>query len=309
MKEYNKYIAEKLSEEVDMMQDSHYNDFRIPVEIKEQTNKVVRRLKSFGMEDFVNKELAEPSIYLLKSPGKLLRPTLVFLGAQYSGAEIGNYVRLATAVELLHTSSLIHDDIVDKDLTRRGLSAVHVKYGTENAILAGDALISKAIQEASPYGEKVINSISRAAMIMCSGEVLDYMYQKDRRVPGLSKYLEVAELKSSALIGTSAKLAAIHRTDGSEHELYDFGINLGTAFQIRDDVIDFFGIADKKSKDKSNWRLNAIRSIIKDKKVSPKEAVEIAKELNHRYIERAVKELNGKEDGMLLKKYASSVRL
>lgn len=292
-----------------MMTHGGLEEIKVPERIMKETAKVAKRIGSLGVRDFVNAELAEPSSYLLRKPGKMLRPALVFLGADYMGVrDLGEYVGLGAAIELLHTSSLMHDDIVDKDIVRRGIEATHLRYGTERAILGGDALISKAIQEANRYGERVVGSISEAAMKMCAGEMMDYGYQRDSLIPGLKDYLKVAELKSSTLIGVSTSIAAVHRSDRSARRLYHFGMALGTAFQIRDDVIDFFGLGGARSRERSGYRLNVVRCI-KEQEGSVDEAVGKALELNRAYVRKAILRLGNSKNASLFRDYAGRVEL
>lgn len=274
---------------------------RLPQGIKSQVERTARRLKALAKRDFIEKELDEPSRYLLVAPGKLLRPTLVFLGADYSGArDLGRYVGLASSIELLHVSSLIHDDIIDKDLRRRGKAAVHAKFGIENAILAGDALISKAIQEATPYGSAVVDSIAKAAMKMCAGEALDYKYQSSGSQPGVLGYLKIARLKSAELIGTSVAIPALHSSRKSASELYRFGVDIGTAFQIRDDIQDFEDAGGSR-------RLNAVRCIMKEKGCNKEKGIGYAAALNRDYVKRAVAMLKNRRKAPLLREYAGMI--
>ncbi len=274
---------------------------KLPDRIRMQVEKTAVRLKSFSKRDFIERELDEPSRYLLVTPGKLLRPTLVFLGAEYIGSRnLGKYVGLASSIELLHVSSLIHDDIIDKDIKRRGKKAVHAKFGAEKAILAGDALISKAIQEATPYGSKVVDAIAKAAMKMCAGEVLDYKYQSYGDQPSISNYLKVARLKSTELIGTAAAIPALHASNRSAGELYRFGIEIGVAFQIRDDIQDF-------GSTKGGRRLNVVRCIMKEKNCSKEKSIDYAASLNRNYVKSAIGKLKNNDKASLLRDYAGMI--
>lgn len=282
-------------------------EFKMPDKVKRQTNAVVSRLASFGIEDFINNELSLPSGYLLRNPGKLMRPSLVFLGADYVGIEdLGKYIELASAIELLHISSMIHDDIIDKDATRRGGQATHVRYGIESAILAGDALIAKAIQEANGYGREVVDLISKTAMKMSAGEIVDYRYQKNGIIPNLREYLKVAELKSSSLIGVSTSIAALHAEDHRVNKLYEFGMSLGTAFQIRDDIIDFFDPGRNK---KSGYTLNIVACIKEHEKVDTGSALLSAADLNRKYVRNARSKLGNRKGAALFKEYAGRVEV
>ena len=189
------------------------------------------------------------STYLLKKNGKLIRPTLVLMGAHAVGNDPMEFVDLAVASELLHTSSLIHDDIIDGDLTRRGSKTVHAKYGEKIALLAGDALISKAVSMATRYGEDALRSMTKASMDMCAGELLDYDFQKTGKVPTVRQCLGINTLKTASLIATCCNIVAINRNERHSKEMYLFGRDLGIAFQIRDDIIDYKSWSRKGGKE------------------------------------------------------------
>ncbi len=275
----------------------------IPEKIRKFTEGTMARLAAMNLSDFINEELAEPAGYLLKNRGKLLRPALVFLGADYIGAEdIERYTGIAEAVELLHTSSLVHDDIIDKDMVRRGRPSTNARFGNEAAILAGNALISRAIQSASPYGSEVVEAISKTAMKMCAGEMLDFKYQNMGGVPKIEEYIKAAGLKSSSLIGTSTSIAAIYDHDKKSSELYEFGFLLGTAFQIRDDIIDFSGEILRGKR-----RLNIVNCMMESYSIGREEAMLKASEMNVRYVEDAISKLSDEESSDLFVSYAEKV--
>lgn len=275
----------------------------IPEKIRRFTDNTMARLAAMNLSDFVNEELMEPAGYLLKNRGKLLRPALVFLGADYIEAEdIDAYTGIAEAVELLHTSSLVHDDIIDKDMIRRGKPSTNAKYGNEAAILAGNALISRAIQSASPYGSEVVEAISKTAMKMCAGEMLDFKYQNMDGVPKIEDYINAAGLKSSSLIGTSTSIAAVYNHNKKSGELYDFGFLLGTAFQIRDDIIDFSGESLSGRR-----RLNIVNCIMENNGIKEEDAMLKAAEMNVRYVEDAISRLSDKANSRLFVEYAEKV--
>lgn len=284
----------------------------LPEAVERSLGLVVSRMKAYGVRDFVNSDLAKPSTYLLKYPGKLLRPALVFLGAlqiqaRNNPGNLKRFVGLAASIELLHTSSLLHDDMVDKDSLRRGTETVHAKYGNERALLAGDALISKAIQESCPYGVDVIKTISKSAMDMCAGEILDYSYQERRKVPNLREYLRMAELKSASLIGTSTSIAAVHNGDKGAQRLYGLGKNLGMAFQIRDDVLDFMGLDGRRAEGKA-VRSNIISTLRASYGINSWQAVHKAVALNNAFVEKAFGGMA--KGGMpLFRAYANAIRL
>ena len=200
---------------------------------------VRKRLSSIPKSEFFNDKLHSASIHLLNDKAKLVRAKLILSVAEILKNDPSDFVNLAMAVELLHTSSLIHDDIIDKDRQRRGIETVNIKYGNETAMLAGDALIARAVQISSEYGGEVTSFIAKSAMRMCAGEQLDYEYQKNGKIPNLDDYLNLVGLKCGALIAASCAVVPLYTNKKYKESLYNFGENIGIAFQIRDDIADF----------------------------------------------------------------------
>ncbi|MEM0200944.1 MAG: polyprenyl synthetase family protein [Candidatus Micrarchaeaceae archaeon] len=254
------------------------------------------KLITLNKNDFINKKLSEVSTYFLKKQGKLMRPGLVFFGVLYSGNKIDEFVDLAVSIELLHTSSLIHDDLIDKDYKRRGINTTHVEFGNELAILAGDALISKAIQNSAKYGKEVINYMSSTAMKMSAGEVLDFEYQKLKKIPNLAEYIKISELKSASLIATSAAIAPYYKNSEAVKELEIFGLNFGLAFQIKDDFNDY--INENFNNDLERYRPNIISSLINEGN-SEEKSLDLAKQINKKYLGFAVNSLKKNSDNFL----------
>ena len=271
-----------------------------------------KRLAGLGSNDFLDPALAAPAMELLNRGGKLFRPAILFMGALAVGEEPINYIDLAVAVELLHSSSLMHDDVIDEDERRRGDATVHEKYGEHAAVIAGDALISKAVQQACNYGAPVVEYVSKAAMEMCAGEMVDYRCQRECTIPSIGQYLRIIELKSASLIGASAAAPAIHKKSPHAASLESFGRGVGMAFQIRDDIIDWLGIDVSDSlpstTDRIAFRPNIISSLTNGGGKTEREAVSEAVSLNNRYISEAV--MRAEEVGAAdLAAYASIVRL
>ncbi len=279
----------------------------LPGEVLASLKKVSARLRSLKAPDFVDSSLFEPSVSLLTRKRKLLRPTLVLIGAYAIGERTDKFVDLAVAAELLHTASLIHDDIIDRDTERRGSIAVHARYGNRVAIVAGDALISKAVGMAAAYGERVLKSITDASMEMCAGEALDYMYQKRRVVPSLREYTRIASLKSASLIGASYNAAAVYSSRKDSGVMYLAGKDLGIAFQIRDDIADF--ITSMKSGDKRVLIPNAVTSVQKNYEIGSYSAIMKTMQMNNQYIDKAVRRLSGGRAGKVFGEYAGLIRV
>ncbi len=267
----------------------------LPDEIIDALRLVDENLSGLSASEFMEDGLFAPSVHLIRAKGKMLRPALVFMGSLYAGhSDIKNLVDIAVAVELLHTSSLIHDDIIDKDIKRRGVESTHVRYGNELALLAGDALISSAIQRISGYGQRIISIMARTAMEMAAGEALDFRFQKSGTIPNVQECSRIADLKSASLIGTSASIAASYKAQEHEKALREFGRNFGMAFQIRDDVHDFIDGAEGSA---TVTRPNIVRSIMRSG-VAEKEAVAKAVEMNNEHISRGLAALDKDKRGI-----------
>ena len=279
----------------------------LPSDIRRGLRRVSLKLKSFKASDFVNDDLFRPSVHLLNRDSKMLRPALVLMGAKVAGRKTSDFVDLAAAAELMHTSSLIHDDMIDGDTTRRGVSAVHVKYGEAIALLAGDALLSKAISIASKYGKHTLKSMTKASMDMCAGEILDYAYQKSGRIPGPEEYIRIASLKSASLIGVCWSAAAIHSNNRISSKLYASGIDLGMAFQIRDDVMDFIGEA--KSGNRKSVAPNIVASMQRGHGLGKDDALLKSVQLNNKYIDRAEARLRHSSAYEIFSDYAELIRI
>jgi octaprenyl-diphosphate synthase len=175
--------------------------------------------------------------YVLRTRGKRLRPALVLLSGESVGGEKRNLKRLALAIELLHSATLVHDDILDQDLFRRNILSVYAKWSVKEAILVGDALASLALTLCRDYSSEVFYVMANTCLMLSDGEYMDVEVNT-----GMSEmdYIEKAKKKSASLFKAAAKCGAL-ASNGSSCEvdaLAGFGENYGVAFQIRDDVTD-----------------------------------------------------------------------
>lgn len=191
--------------------------------------------------------LYDPIRYILTLGGKRVRPVLTLMAAELFGMkEMDEIIPAAKAVEFFHNFSLIHDDLMDKAPLRRGKTTVHEKWDANIAILSGDGLLVKAYEEISKcnpcYLPATLRILSKVAMEVCEGQQLDMDYES-RTTLQMEEYLEMIRLKTSVLLGGALQLGAI-LSGADEHQqrlIYDFGENVGLAFQLQDDILDAYG--------------------------------------------------------------------
>lgn len=187
---------------------------------------------------------------LLRSGGKRLRPALAILSAKQGTYDSDKAIRVAAALEVLHTATLVHDDIIDRADTRRGKETVSHKYGADMAVYVGDYLLSRSVimlSEGIPAQQLL--DIAKAIKSICEGEVDQY---QDRRNPNISVagYLKRIGRKTAVLFSASCAAGAFSAgcSKGTIRQLYKFGLNYGMAFQIRDDLNDY--LSDKEASGK-----------------------------------------------------------
>ncbi|MDA0189221.1 MAG: octaprenyl diphosphate synthase [Proteobacteria bacterium] len=181
--------------------------------------------------------------YIVQSGGKRLRPALVLLVAGAFGYRGTHHHELAAVVEFIHTATLLHDDVVDESDLRRGRQTANAMFGNAASVLVGDFLYSRAFQMMVEVGEmRVMRVLSDATNVIAEGEVLQLMNCHDADVDE-ARYLQVIRYKTAKLFEAAARLGAIlgGATPELERSLADYGMHLGTAFQLIDDVLDYSG--------------------------------------------------------------------
>ena len=190
--------------------------------------------------------LYEPVKYILAIGGKRIRPALVLLGANVFSDNVDAAIAPALGVEIFHNFTLLHDDLMDNSEIRRGKQTVHLKWNPNISILSGDVMSIMANEYIrrvdEKYQEAVISSFNRTALEVCEGQMMDMDFE-EREDVSIEEYLEMIKLKTSVLIAASLEIGALSVGAGPSQakDLYDFGLNLGLAFQLQDDLLDSYG--------------------------------------------------------------------
>jgi octaprenyl-diphosphate synthase len=179
--------------------------------------------------------------HIVASGGKRLRPILTLAAARMCGYEGERHIPLAACVEFIHTATLLHDDVVDESELRRGQASANAVWGNQASVLVGDFLFSRAFQVMVADGSlKVLKILSDASAVIAEGEVLQLMTTGDTAT-GEANYLEVITAKTAELFAAACRIGAVvaERPKAEEDALLSYGTNLGIAFQLIDDVLDY----------------------------------------------------------------------
>jgi len=196
------------------------------------------------------KQLYDAASHLILHGGKRLRPFLVLKSCQMLGGKQSDAISAASAVEMIHNFTLVHDDIMDNDEMRHGVTTTHKKFDIPLAILAGDVLYSKAYNTissksklSSNYTTQLVSKLSKACIEICEGQVNDIKFAENKKIPTEKEYIKMIEKKTAVLFEVSCAMGAIcaKRKQKDVKNLSVFGRNLGIAFQITDDLIGIIG--------------------------------------------------------------------
>lgn len=188
--------------------------------------------------------------YLIHSGGKRIRPLVAFLAFKAcGGTRTEDMVDISVALELIHTATLLHDDIIDGAEVRRGKESAYKKFGLKSTLVAGDFLFIKAFEFAGKFDETVVQWTADACTHLTEGEILQNAFNRNRKV-GFKDYLKIIKRKTASLFQTGAQLGAyIAGADGESIQLMkQYGLNLGMAFQMIDDVLDVIGHKERLGK-------------------------------------------------------------
>ena len=229
----NAYLSGQRRVKIHRMQISEYRDY-----FTQAIAKVA--------QDKTPNNLYDPIRYILSLGGKRMRPVLTLLSADIFGADYKKALQAAIAVEVFHNLSLIHDDIMEDAPLRRGNETVHEKWDLNTAILSGDAMLILAYQYFEHYEPKIFSELaklfSKTALEVCEGQQWDVDFENRDNVT-IEEYLKMIEYKTAVLVAAALKMGAIivETSEENSKNIYEFGRNLGIAFQIQDDYLDAFG--------------------------------------------------------------------
>jgi geranylgeranyl diphosphate synthase, type II len=206
----------------------------------------------------LQKDIQPPSLkeqinYFLSLGGKRLRPSLLLAGCDLFNGDIDKALKPALGIELFHNFTLMHDDVMDAAPLRRSKETVHQKWDESTAILAGDAMYASAIALVARVNSRIlpeiINLFCTTSIEVCEGQQLDMLFEKKENIY-MDDYLEMIELKTAVLLACALKMGALigGADEKDTDQLYQFGKNLGVAFQLQDDILDVYGNKNKFGK-------------------------------------------------------------
>ena len=190
--------------------------------------------------------LYEPIKYSMQEGGKRVRPLMLLLSANIFTDDIKPFISTAIGVEMFHNFTLLHDDIMDNSMKRRGRDSVHCKWGSNVAILSGDTMLIYAykliLATKSDSLVKVLSVFNNMSIQLCEGQQFDMDFESKPLVR-MDEYINMISLKTSVLIAASIEMGAIlgGACESDCRKLYDFGLNIGTTFQLQDDILDLYG--------------------------------------------------------------------
>ncbi|MCF7567414.1 polyprenyl synthetase family protein [Sabulilitoribacter arenilitoris] len=213
--------------------------------IKEYQEKFVAFLNNYSTVK-EPQTLYNPISYILNLGGKRLRPVLTLMTTDIFNADYKNALNAALSIEVFHNFSLVHDDIMDGAPLRRGQKTVHEKWDVNTGILSGDAMLIMAYQLFENYDANTFQSLaklfSKTALEVCEGQQYDVDFETRDNVT-IVEYLKMIEYKTAVLVGAAMRMGAIvaNASKEDQNNIYEFGKNLGIAFQLQDDYLDAFG--------------------------------------------------------------------
>ena len=197
--------------------------------------------------------LYNPIIYAMSGGGKRIRPVLLLLACEAFGGDVTDAMPAALAVEMFHNFTLLHDDIMDNAVVRRGKPSVYAKWGSNVAILSGDAMMIEAYKLLRGVPEdklaRILDIFTPMALQVCEGQQYDMDFEKIQKV-AVAEYMNMIELKTSVLLAGSAMIGAVIGNASEEdcRKIYRYALELGLAFQLQDDLLDSYGTVEELGK-------------------------------------------------------------
>ena len=239
------------------------------------------RLSEFILEHS-NKDSFDPIKYIIELGGKRIRPSLLLFSVDLFSGSVQEAIDQAVAIELFHNFTLIHDDIMDQAPIRRGKETVHIKWDRNKAILSGDLLYAYANSLMHNCPSNQLSEVSKVyhqtAIEVCIGQDMDMKLEKQDLV-SIDEYIEMIRLKTAVLIACSLKTGALlsEATDMDLNFIYEYGVNLGIAFQIQDDILDVYAEQKEFGKQRGGDILIGKKTILllKAKELADKSQLEI----------------------------------
>ena len=190
--------------------------------------------------------LYTPFIYSMSGGGKRLRPTLLLAAYNVFADDVATAMPAATAIEVFHNFTLLHDDIMDNAVMRRGRKSVFAKWGVNVALLSGDAMLIAAYKmlQKSPEGmlPRILDIFNTMALQVCEGQQYDMDFESARKI-SVVDYMNMIELKTAVLLAGATTIGAVlgGASDDDCRKLHRFALELGMAFQLQDDLLDCYG--------------------------------------------------------------------
>ena len=257
-----------------------------------------------------------PLKYILNLGGKRFRPSLVLLSTELFGGDIQEAIRPALGIEVFHNFTLVHDDIMDSAPLRRGKKSVHTKWNLNMGILSGDVMFAQAnelISSCYPHHLKeIISLFNKTAIEICEGQDLDMQFENRDRVE-LDEYIDMIRLKTAVLVGCALKMGAIIGNSNAKDAnlMYDFGVNLGTAFQIDDDILDLYGnelaVGKQSGGDIIEGKHSALM-ILSKKIANPSQLEQLNLFLSYSNVQKKVNDVKALFNSMNVKDAASELK-